>query len=53
MCSLFPCIPIFRGFFRLESVKKKYVCVFVLKITLLLVKNVFFDAKKGMSEFWR
>ena len=23
-----------------------------LKITLLLVKNVFFDVKKGISELW-
>ena len=51
MCRLFPCISIFRGFFfLLKSVKKKYVCVLVLKVTLLLMKNLFFVVKKGMSE---
>ena len=51
MCRLFPCIPIFRGFFLLKSVKKMFMCGWV-KITLLLVKNVFFDVKKGISELW-
>ena len=50
MCRLFPCIPIFRGFFELKSVKK-CVCVLVLKIALLLVRSVFFGVKKGISEF--
>ena len=52
MCRLFPCIPIFRGFFLIKKCKK-CVCVLVLKITLLLVKNVCFGVKKGISEFWR
>ena len=26
MCRLFPCTPIFRGFFRLKSVKKMCLC---------------------------
>ena len=49
MCRLFPCIPIFRGFFLLKSVKE-CVCVLVLKITLLLAKNICFGMKKGISE---
>ena len=52
MCRLFPCIPIFRGGFLLKSVKK-CVCVLVLKIALLLVKNLFFGVKKGISELVR
>ena len=52
MCSLFPCIPILKGFFLLKSVEK---CVYVimLKIALLLVKNVFFGLNKGISELLR
>ena len=42
MSGLFPCIPIFRGFFRLKSVKK-CVCVVGLKNALLLVKSVFIN----------
>ena len=49
MCWLFPCIPISGGFFWLKSVKK-CVCVLVSKIALLLVKNVWFGVKKGISE---
>ena len=49
MCKLFPCIPIFRSFF-IKKCKKKCACLLVLKIALLLVKNVFFDVKKGISE---
>ena len=48
MCRLFPCIPIFRRFFIKKC--KKNVCVVGLKIVLLLVKNVFFGVKKGMSK---
>ena len=43
MYRLFPCIPIFR--------RGGGGCVVGLKIVLLLVKNLFFDVKKGMSEF--
>ena len=50
MRGLFPCIPIFRGFFLIKKCKKKCVCVLVIKVTLLLVKNLFFVVKKGMSE---
>ena len=40
MCRLFPCIPIFRGFYIKKTFKKKCVCVVGLKIALLLVKNL-------------
>ena len=40
MCRLFPCIPIF--------LLKMYMIM--LKIALLLVKNLFFDEKKGISQ---
>ena len=50
MCRLFPCIPIFRGFYIKKTFKKKCVCVVGLKIALLLVKNVFINMKNGMSE---
>ena len=49
MCGLFPCIPIFRGFFLLKRVKK-CACVIMLKIALLCVKNVFFGLNEGISE---
>ena len=52
MCRLFPGIPIFSGFFSIKSVKK-CACMVGLKIALLLVKNVFINVKKGMSELWR
>ena len=52
MYRLFPCIPIFRGFFFLLKSVKKCVCMFGLKMPLLLVKNLFFVVKKSMSEFW-
>ena len=51
MGRLFPCIPVFRGGVYLKSVKK-CVCVARLKMTLMLVKNVCFGVKKGMSKFW-
>ena len=50
MCRLFPCIPIFRGFCLIKNYKKKCVCVIMLKMALLLVKNVCFDVKKGISD---
>ena len=50
MRGLFPCIPIFRGLFLIKKCKKNCVCVLVIKVTLLLVKNLFFVVKKGMSE---
>ena len=49
MCRLFPCIPIFRGFCRLKSVKKMCLCD-IIKIALLPMKSVFINMKKGMSE---
>ena len=49
MCRLFPCITIFKGFFWLK-VQKECGYVIMLKITLSLVKNVFFDVKKCISE---
>ena len=52
MCRLFLCIPIFRGVFLLKSVEK---CAYVimLKIALLLVKNLFFDLNECISELVR
>ena len=48
MSRLFPCIPIFRGFFVIKSVKK---CVYVmLKMALVLVKNVFFWFEKSINK---
>ena len=52
MYGLFPCIPILGSFFQLKSVKK-CVCVVGLEIALLLVKSVFINVKKGISELWR
>ena len=49
MCGLFPCIPLFRRFILLKSVKK-CACVIMLKIALLLVKNVFFGLNEGINE---
>ena len=46
MYRLFPCIPNFSADFFIKK------CVVGLKIALLLVKNLFFGVKKGMSEFW-
>ena len=51
MCRLFPCLPIFKGAFLLKvQKKKKCVYVIMLKTALVLAKNVFFDAEKGISE---
>ena len=47
MYRLVPCIPIFRVFF-IKSAKRMCICDYV-KIALVLVKNVFFDMKKGIS----
>ena len=49
MCRLFPCIPIFRGFFLLK-VQKECVNVIMLKIELELVKIYVLMGKKGISE---
>ena len=56
MYRLFPCIPIFRGFFLLK-VQKGCVYVIMLKIALVLVKiyvlmykRVTALEKKGISE---
>ena len=49
MYKLFPSIPISGGFFWLK-VQKECAYVIMLKIALVLVKNVFFDVKKGMTE---
>ena len=48
MYRLFPCIPIIREFFQLK-LQKECVYVIMLKITLVLLKNVFFGLKKGIS----
>ena len=34
----------------LSNVQKECLCVIMLKIALVLVKNVFFGLKKGISE---
>ena len=49
MCRLFPCIPILGVFYLLKSLKK-CACGLVSKIALLLVKNICFDVKNGISE---
>ena len=48
MYRLFPCIPIFRRSF-LSKAQKECAYVIMLKIALVLVKNVFFSLKKGIS----
>ena len=42
-----------RGFFWLKSVLKNVFVCGGVKIALLLVKNVFINVKKGMSELER
>ena len=49
MYRLVPSIPIFSGVFLLK-VQKKCGYVIMLKIALVLVKNVFLSLKKGISE---
>ena len=50
MCRLFPCIPIFRRFFTLKSVKE-CPCVAMLKIVLIFAKNVFINVEReGISQ---
>ena len=51
MYRLFPCIPIFRGFFLLK-VQKGCVYVIMLKIALVLFK-ICFDVKKCISRLLR
>ena len=48
MYRLVSCIPILGVFFLLK-VQKECVYVIMLKITLALVKNVFFGLKKDIS----
>ena len=49
MCRLFPCVPIIKDFFLLK-LQKECVYVIMLKIALVLVKNVFFGLKKSISK---
>ena len=49
MYWLFPYIPIFRGFFLLK-VQKECVYMIMLKIAMVLVKNLIFGLKKGISR---
>ena len=49
MYTLGPCIPSFRCFFGLK-VQKGCVYVNVLKIALVLIKNVLLGLKKGISR---
>ena len=48
MSRLFPCMPIFKGFFLLK-VQKECVYVVMLKIALLLFKIYVLVRKKGIS----
>ena len=48
MCRLFPCIPIFKGFFLLK-VKKECVYVIMFKMALSLFKIYVLVVKKGIS----
>ena len=48
MYRLIPWIPILEGFFLLK-VQKECVYVIMLKIALVLVENVLFGLKKGIS----
>ena len=48
MYRLGTCIPIFRGFFSLKA-QKGCVYMIMLKIVLVVVKNVFLGLKKGIS----
>ena len=48
MYRLVPWIPILGGFFLLK-VQKGCVYLIMLKIALVLVKNVLFGLKKGVS----
>ena len=50
MCRLFPCIPIFRGFFPIKKCKKMCLCDKIKKKTMLLMRNVFINVNKGISE---
>ena len=52
MYRLVPCIPIFRSFFLLKA-RKGCVYVIMLKIALILVKNVSFGSKKSISGLER
>ena len=52
MYRLVPCIPIFRGFFKLK-VKKGCVYVIMLKIALILLKIYILMGKKGISRLVR
>ena len=52
MCSLFPCISIFRGFFLLKSVKKMFMCIGV-KNRIVTCEKCMSWCEKGISEFWR
>ena len=50
MCRLGPFIPIFRVFFFSLKVQKGCVYMIMLKIVLVVVKNVFLGFKKGRSR---
>ena len=52
MYRLIPWIPILEGFFLLK-VQKGCVYVIMLKIALVLVENVLFGLKKGISGWVR
>ena len=52
MCRLFPCIPIFKGFFFIKSANRMCICDYV-KIALLLVKIYVLVGKKRISGLLR
>ena len=49
MCWLFPCIPVFRGFFGLKSVKKMCMCVGV-KSSIVTYEKCMFWCEKGYKR---
>ena len=49
MYRLFPCIPIFRGFF-IKSAKRMCICDYVKNRIGTCKKCVFFSLKKGIRE---
>ena len=46
MCRLFPCIPIFREFFLLKSVKKMCTCDYVKNRIVIYEKCIFWCEKR-------
>ena len=49
MCRLFPCIPIFRGFFLLKSVKRMCICDYAKNRIGTCGKCIFWFEKRYKS----